>query len=109
MRETEQAAAAMRECPDVVKAEITAMDLGKGSVTITADLDSSLFYRILGETTGIEIESESDLIPLLSELNEIRRKYRRIEPALAEVEATGYGIVMPEPEEMSLEEPKIIR
>ena len=97
------------ECPDVVKAEITAMDLGKGSVTITADLDSSLFYRILGETTGIEIESESDLIPLLSELNEIRRKYRRIEPALAEVEATGYGIVMPEPEEMSLEEPKIIR
>ena len=109
VREAEEAAAAMGECPSVVKAEITSIDLGKGSVTITAELDNSLFYKILGETTGIEIESESDLMPLLSELNDIRRKYKRIEPALAEVEATGYGIVMPELEEMSLEEPKIIR
>ena len=48
-------------------------------------------------------------MPLLMELNDIRRKYQRIEPALAEVEATGYGIVMPELEELTLEEPKIIR
>ena len=109
VREAEDAAAAIAQCPDVIKAEISGIDLGKGAVTITAELDNSLFYRILGETTGIEIESESDLMPLLSELNEIRRKYKRIEPALAEVEATGYGIVMPELEEMSLEEPKIIR
>ena len=109
VRESEDAAAAIAQCPDVVKAEISGIDLGKGAVTITAELDNSLFYKILGETTGIEIESESDLMPLLSELNDIRRKYKRIEPALAEVEATGYGIVMPELEEMSLEEPKIIR
>ena len=99
----------MSECPHVVKAEISSIDLGKGSVTITAELDSSLFYKILGEATGIEIESESDLMPLLMEFNEIRRKYQRIEPALAEVEATGYGIVMPELDELTLEEPKIIR
>ncbi|MBQ6035217.1 MAG: stage IV sporulation protein A, partial [Ruminococcus sp.] len=83
--------------------------LGKGSVTITAELDPSLFYRILGEATGIELTGESDLMPLLMELSDIRRKYQRLEPALAEVEATGYGIVMPELEELSLEEPKIIR
>ena len=109
VREAEDAAAAIGECPNVMKAEVSSIDLGKGSVTITAELDSSLFYKILGETTGIDIESESDLMPLLTELNDIRRKYKRIEPALAEVEATGYGIVMPELEEMSLEEPKIIR
>ena len=109
VRETRLAAAAIAECPHVVRAEISSMDLGRGAVTIDAELDSSLFYRILGEKTGIEIESESDLMPLLAELSEIRRKYKRIEPALAEVEATGYGIVMPELEEMTLEEPKIIR
>lgn len=109
VREAASAAEAMGECPDVVKAEVTAIDLGTGSVTITADLESSLFYRILGETTGIEIESESDLMPLLLELSDIRRKYSRIQPALEEVEATGYGIVMPEMEELTLEEPKIIR
>jgi stage IV sporulation protein A len=109
VREAQNAAKAMGECPDVIKAEVTAIDLGTGSVTITADLDSSLFYRILGEATGIEIDSESDLMPLLMELSDIRRKYQRIQPALEEVEATGYGIVMPEMEELTLEEPKIIR
>ena len=97
VREAKTAADAMGECPHIIKAEISSIDLGK------------LFYKILGETTGIEIESESDLMPLLTELNEIRQKYQRIEPALAEVEATGYGIIMPEMDELSLEEPKIIR
>ena len=109
VREAETAVEAMSQCPHIINAEISAMDLGSGSVTITAELDGSLFYKILGEATGIEIESESDLMPLLMELNDIRRKYQRIEPALAEVEATGYGIVMPEMEELTLEEPKIIK
>ncbi len=109
VREAKIAAEAMGKCPHIIKAEISSIDLGKGSVTINAELDSSLFYKILGESTGIEIESESDLMPLLTELNEIKQKYQRIEPALAEVEATGYGIIMPEMEELSLEEPKIIR
>lgn len=109
VREAGNAAQAMAECPHVVKADISAIDLGKGSVTVTAELDSSLFYRILGETTGMEITGESDLMPLLMELSEIKRKYARIAPALEEVEATGYGIVMPEMEELTLEEPKIIR
>lgn len=109
VREAETAVQAMAQCPHIINAEISSMDLGNGSVTITAELDSSLFYKILGEATGIEIESESDLMPLLMELNDIRRKYQRLEPALAEVEATGYGIVMPEMEELTLEEPKIIK
>ena len=37
------------------------------------------------------------------------RQYERIRGALEQVEATGYGIVMPEMEEMTLEEPQIIR
>ncbi|MCM1133044.1 MAG: stage IV sporulation protein A [Ruminococcus flavefaciens] len=109
VREAENAVEAMKQCPHIVSASATSIDLGKGSVTITAELDSSLFYKIIGETTGIELTSESDLMPLLMEMNEIRKKYNRIAPALEEVEATGYGIVMPELEELSLEEPKIIK
>lgn len=109
VREAADAAKAMADCPHIVSAAVSSIDLGKGIVTISADLDSSLFYRILGEETGNDIQSESDLMPLLMELNDIKRKYSRIAPALEEVEATGYGIVMPEMEELSLDEPKIIR
>ncbi len=109
VREARNAASAMADCQYIDRAEISSVDLGSGSVTITAELDNSLFYKILGEATGIEISGESDLMPLLTELSDIRRKYQRIEPALAEVEATGYGIVMPELDELTLEEPKIIK
>ena len=85
------------------------MDLGKGSVILDVNLDSSLFYKILGEETGIQISGENDLMPLLLELNRIKQEYMRIKPALDEVEATGYGIVMPTMEELSLEEPEIIK
>lgn len=109
VREAENAVEVMKQCPHIVSASATAIDLGTGSVTITAELDSSLFYKIIGETTGIELNGEGDLMPLLMEMNEIKKKYERIAPALEEVEATGYGIVMPELEELSLEEPKIIK
>ena len=109
VRDAKYAAEAMEQCPHIISAVTTGIDLGRGVVTITADLDSSLFYKILGEATGIQIESESDLMPLLMELNDIKKKYSRIAPALEEVEATGYGIVMPELEELTLEEPKIIK
>lgn len=109
VREADEAAKSMGECEYITKAEVSDINLGEGSVTLTAELDPSLFYKILGEETGIEIESESDLMPMLMELNRIKKAYSRIEPALAEVEATGYGIVMPELEELSLEEPKIIK
>lgn len=83
--------------------------MGTGSVIVDVSLDAALFYRILGEETGLEIHSESDLLPILMELSRIQKEYAKIEPALREVEATGYGIVMPDQEEMTLEEPEIIR
>ena len=45
----------------------------------------------------------------MMELADVKRKYDKIRNAMDEVEATGYGIVMPELEEMTLEEPEIIK
>ena len=109
VREVKQAAEKIRECQYITDSKIAEIDLGQGSVTIQVNLDSTLFYKILGETTGIEIVNESDLLPILMELNKIKKEYEKIKPALDEVEATGYGIVMPDIDELSLEEPEIIK
>ena len=50
-----------------------------------------------------------ELFPILLELTRIRRAYERVRPALEEAEATGYGIIMPEAEELTLEEPEMIK
>lgn len=99
----------IRECEDITYSDMKNIDLGKGSADISVTLRSELFYRILGETTGIEIKSESDLLPLLKDLTQIKKSYEKIENALREVEATGYGIVMPTIDELTLEEPEIVR
>ena len=48
-------------------------------------------------------------MPCIVNLANIRRKYEKIESALEEVSATGYGIVMPAMDELRLEEPEIMR
>lgn len=96
-------------CEYIQHAAATEINLGTGTVTINVALDSTLFFRILSESTGLDIRDEGSLLEILRELCEVRRSYARIEPALREVEATGYGIVMPEMDELSLEEPEIIR
>ena len=48
-------------------------------------------------------------MPKLIELAECQKRYQRLKCALDEVEATGYGIVMPEMSELRLEEPEIVK
>ncbi len=88
---------------------INSIDLGKGSANVKVELNDDLFYKILGEETGIEINSDNDLMPLLKDLIAIKKKYEKVENALSEVEATGYGIVMPQIEDLTLEEPEIMK
>ncbi len=109
VRDAAGLAAPICECEYVTRAESTAIDLGSGTVTIEVTLEGSLFFKILSESTGLEIRDEGSLLEMLRELCTIKKAYARIEPALREVEATGYGIVMPETDELHLEEPEIIK
>ena len=43
------------------------------------------------------------------ELAQVKREYERVRDALDEVAATGYGIVMPTIDELTLEEPEIVK
>lgn len=64
---------------------------------------------VLGETTGIELSDEGDLMPCMIELARIKKEYEKVSTALEQVRATGYGIVMPSAEELTLEEPEIVK
>ena len=99
----------IKTCEYVDGCNIDAIDLGDGSAKIAVTLQGDLFYKILGEMTGIDINSEDGLMPCMIELAKIKEKYMKIQGALEEVEATGYGIVMPTLDELSLEEPEIVK
>lgn len=99
----------IEDCEYISEARTTGVDLGKGNVSIAISVESQLFYQILGETTGLDIGGEEGLMPCLIELARIKHEYDKVKGALEEVAATGYGIVMPSLEELSLEEPEIVK
>ena len=93
----------------VLSAEISNLDLGKGCAEIKAVLSQELIYKIIEEKTALHITNEEELVENLKNLSDIKKKYDRIKNALDEVEATGYGIVMPDIDELTLKEPEIVK
>ncbi len=99
----------LKESTNISDAWVGDIDLGTGTVRCRLDISNGLFYKILGEATGLEINDEESLMPCMVELAKIRAKYNKICGALEEVQATGYGIVMPTMDELSLEQPEIMK
>ena len=93
----------------VATASVSGMNLGSGKVRVRVELPSEVFYGIVGEQTGVDIRDEADLIPILAELASAKKQFERISGALEQAKATGYGIVMPAQEELTLEEPEIVK
>lgn len=109
MRLIEKMCARLAENEYINAAKVDALQLGEGIAQIAVDVPQSVFYGVVSEQTGIEIRDEADLIPMLRELSRIRKEYDRMAGALEQVYQTGYGIVMPSIEELSLEPPEIIK
>lgn len=93
----------------IEKTDITSMDLGKGEACLTVYVPENLFYKVLGETSGFEIDGQDRLISLMKELSDVKKEYDKVAYALEEVKRKGYGIVSPTVDELSLEEPEIVK
>ena len=89
--------------------KIVDINMVDGSVSANIDLPKSLFYDIINEFTGFSVSDEKSLVKLLQELSEIKAKYDKVETALREVTHKGYGIVSPSIDELTLEEPEIVK
>ncbi len=93
----------------VTESVIRNVDPGSGIIAVSLRFPEQLFYEILSQEAGTEIAGDRELMECLRELTEAKREYDRVASALEQVRATGYGIVMPTTEEMTLEVPEIVR
>ena len=93
----------------IVKITIDKVDLGTGTVTIEISLNKMLFYKVLTEMTGIQMNNEADLFATIDNLSKVKKEYDKVSMALQEVKQKGYGIVMPSMEELILDEPEIVK
>ena len=82
---------------------------GSGRILWQMNLKEGLFNQILAEQCGTEIKSDAHLLALLRELVAAKKEYDRVESALKSVRETGYGLVPPILDEMSMQEPEIMK
>ena len=109
LREVQPMLQRCRACEYIEKAEVEEFRLGNGCTTASIQLRPDLFFKVLSENTGLTIRNENDLFASLQEFAAVKKEYGRIRSAYRDVQETGYGIVMPEQEELTLQEPEIFR
>lgn len=80
-----------------------------GAAELIIKTPDNLFYKTVGELTGFNIDGQQSLMELLTQLSEIKERYDKISSALDEVQQKGYGIVSPTIDELTLEEPEIVK
>ncbi len=109
LRDAKHVAELLAANEKISQARALPSDLGNGNVRIEIQLPRGLYYQTLSEESGLEIRSDADLISTLAEMSRIKSDYDGLAEALRSVRQCGYGVVMPEAEQMTLEEPQIVR
>ncbi|MDY4669366.1 MAG: stage IV sporulation protein A [Oliverpabstia sp.] len=85
------------------------VNLSNGVVKVRMEMKEPYYYQIMSEMTGVEITSEYQLIHTLKELAAMKEEYVKVQHAMEAVRGSGYGVVIPEKNEITLEEPVVIR
>ena len=107
--QAETTLSALKDLEQVLDFSIRSIDLGTGTVDCALGFPEKLFYEILSAKAGMPIQTDAQLLQLLTELSAVKQEYDKISDALSSVKATGYGIVMPTADEMKLEQPEMLR
>jgi stage IV sporulation protein A len=89
--------------------DIDGMRLGEGTANISMKAKEGLFFKIIGEICGYDINGEYGLLSLMKGLTEAKKEYDKISGALKDARETGYGMVPPQLDELKLEDPEIVR
>lgn len=85
------------------------INLSNGIVKVRVEIKPSYYYKMMSEMTGVDISSEYQLIHTLKGMASMKREYEKVEQAIASVRGCGYGVVVPEKDEIHLEQPMLMK
>lgn len=109
LRDVSGAVEVLSDYDFVEQVELKRMDMGTGLAAIDVSSPQSLFYQVLSEQSGLNVEGERELFRLVKELSVAKREFDKLSQAVGDVREKGYGVVTPTLDEMNLEEPELIR
>lgn len=83
--------------------------LGTGTINLKIDLDNSYYYKVISDISGEDITGEHQILKLIGDLSKTRKSYSRVEAAVNDAKAKGYGFVTPTVDDMIIHEPEVYK
>ena len=80
-----------------------------GVASVAISPPESEFFDAISELSGMQVHEERDIIEAMTEYARLKSEFERMGDAWREVNEKGYGIVMPQPDELEFEEPTKIK
>jgi len=93
----------------IKQVRINKLAMDTGCVDVELLIDDKYYYEIISNMIGETIEGEVQFLHIIKELVEKRNEYQKVRSACEQVAQKGYGIVLPVKEEITLEDPEVIR
>ena len=89
--------------------KLISLDAGEGAIVCQLPIDKARYFEAIGELIGEDIRSDGELISAIMSLSDFKRRYARFEDAIDDLYESGYGILLPSLEELTLSEPELMR
>lgn len=89
--------------------EINQVNLATGQISYRMEIDQQIYYDLLSEITGETINGERQLLESLKQMTMMKKEYLSVKNALESVKNKGYGVVTPCRDEITLENPTMIK
>ena len=109
IRDVEKMVVALTNPELTASVALAKMELGTGAASIVINTAADLFYKILAEYAGSEIEGDHSILRIIRDYSLANREWSKIAEAVAEAKENGYGVMTPRLDEMYLEEPELIK
>lgn len=97
------------DSPYITDLRVEKIAMDSGQIQIRIDVDEAFYYEMLSEMTGSQIDGEYSLIAELKELSKLKNEYESVRDAFTSAKMKGYGVVSPTRDEITLDEPVVIR
>lgn len=85
------------------------VEMGEGIVKFNVVPKENLFYKVLSAECGFEISDDWQLVSYIKNLAVAKIEYDKLKGALEEVEQNGYGIVVPNKNDYTLQQPELVK
>ena len=109
LRDVDRLVQNFQEYDFINSARLSEVEMGSGIAEIDLYAPEELYDEVLKEIVGVEIRGKDHLLEIMQEYSSAKAEYDLVADALKMVKQTGYGVAAPSLQDMSLDEPEIIR